>query len=58
MIRSGSAREERANFTRLVLGYVEADLCKYIVHTYLKALAEIYTIHTFAQISGLKISID
>ena len=42
MIRTGgSVRGERANFTRLVLGCIE-------VNTRWKALAEIYTMHSFA----------
>ena len=33
---------ERANFTGLVLGCIEADFCKQMPNTRLKALAEIY----------------
>ena len=33
-----------ANFERLVLGCIEAEFCKYIVNTRLKALDEIYKI--------------
>ena len=45
---------ERANFTRLVLGWMEAKFCKEIVrNTRWKALAEIYTMHSFAPISLL-----
>ena len=37
----------------LVPGSIEADFCKQIVNTHLKALAEIYTTHFFANLSNL-----
>ena len=43
----GTARD-RANFTGLVLGCIEAK-----VNMRLKALAEIYTMHSFAQLCNL-----
>ena len=59
----GSVRGERANFTRLVLGCIEAKFCprrarkfdwnsarpvRLESYTRWKALAEIYTMHSFA----------
>ena len=38
------------NFTRLVLGGIEAKCLK--GNTHLKALAEIYTLHSFAQLNS------
>ena len=48
-------RGERANFTRLFLGCAEAKFCKLLsaVNTRWKALAEIYTMHSFAPFSNL-----
>ena len=44
-------RGERANFTRLVLGCIEAKFCK---NMRWKALAEIYILHSFAPFWNLK----
>ena len=51
----GSVHGERANFTRLVLGCIETKFCK---KTHVKALAEIYTIHSFAQLSKLNVFVN
>ena len=45
----GSVRGERANLKGLVLGCIEAKFCKKI------CVAEIYTMHSFAPFSMLKI---
>ena len=37
-----------------VLGCIEAKFCKEIVNTHVKALAEIYTMHSFAPFSTTK----
>ena len=37
-----------ANFGELVLGCIEAKFCKELLKTSWKALAEIYTMHSFA----------
>ena len=53
--RPGSRQPgDRAHFARLVLGCMEADVCNRLMR--LKALAEIYTIHTFAQLGSPKCS--
>ena len=44
---------ESTNFTALVLGCIEAKFCKQILKMGLKALAEIYTMHSFAQLCNL-----
>ena len=44
----GSVHGERENLTRLVLGCIEAKFCEQILNTHVKALAEIYTMHSFA----------
>ena len=52
----GSVHGERANFTRLLLGCTEATICKLILDGIAicwKALAEIYTMHSFAPFSNL-----
>ena len=36
------------NSQRFVLGCIEAKFCKEILHTHVKALAEIYTVQSFA----------
>ena len=41
---------------RLVLGCIDADFCKYILVGIRKALAEIYTMHSFAPFFNLKVS--
>ena len=43
--RAGGRHRRTAKFTGLVLGCIEAKLCKQILH--LKALAEIYTVRSF-----------
>ena len=45
----GSVRGEQANLTRLVLSCIEAKFCKKNMRW--KALAEIYTMHSFAPFS-------
>ena len=42
-----------AKFTWLVLSCIEAKFCKEKLNTRLKALAEIYTTHSFAQLCNL-----
>ena len=44
----GSVRGERANLTGLVLSFIVAKFCKKNMRW--KALAEIYTMHSFAQL--------
>ena len=46
-----SVSGEGANLTRFVLGCIEAKFCKQLVNTRWKALAEIYTMHSFAPFS-------
>ena len=45
---------ERANFTGLVLGYIETDFSNPFIRW--KALAEIYTMHSVAKLCNLKFS--
>ena len=49
--RNGRLSRDAANFTGLVLGCIETKFCKKIIQNMrLKALAEIYTMHSFAQL--------
>ena len=45
---------ERANFTWLVLGCIEADFCNQILVGIGEALADIYAIHSVLQLQYLK----
>ena len=56
--RGGLGQAGRKNFRGLVLGSIKSNFCKLILNTHLKALAEIYTIHTFVQISDFTISLE
>ena len=42
-----------ANFERLVLGYIKAEFCKQILNTRVKALDDIYKIHTLLHLRHL-----
>ena len=51
----GSVDGERANFTILILGCLEADFCNLCIFVEKReALAEIYTMHSILQLSNLK----
>ena len=50
------AARGRANLTGLVLGCIEAKFCKKILSMRLNALAEIYTMHSFAQLCNILVS--